>query len=87
MKKPKLKIESTAIFYSDGNIYTGMEWNTGHTDIFAEHDEISILDKGYQRGFITSRGDFVGRREAGDIAFKAGQTPQREMMLYSYNLK
>lgn len=52
-----------------------------------EIDKINDLDdrqlRGSRQGFITTRGRFVGREEAGDIARATGQWDQLTRQLYS----
>lgn len=40
----------------------------------------------YEQGFITNKNRFVGREEAGEIAFKAGQTKEKIKRLHSEDL-
>lgn len=40
----------------------------------------------YEQGFLTNTNRFVGREEAGKIAFEAGQTDELHTTLYSENL-
>lgn len=40
----------------------------------------------YEQGFLTNTNRFVDRKEAGQIAFKAGQTEELKTTLYSEDL-
>ena len=76
MKTPKKEsIESPAIRKPSGEVVAG---GPKHVDIPAEG----------QRGFTTSQGDFVNRREGQGIAQKTGQTTTPEAtFLHSEELK
>jgi len=64
----------------DGEIFTGQ----GHTEIFAKIAiEKPDMLEGIKEGFVTSRGRFVSRQEAGKIAFIAKQIPEEEPDLTS----
>lgn len=39
-----------------------------------------------EQGFITDKGDFVGRMKAAEIAFACGQIPKMKNQLYSEDL-
>lgn len=88
-----------AIWYDDGikrmhlprNITSGLVaggWRHGNC--------ISILEAHYPnreykspntiQGFLTSEGNFVDRKNAGEIAFKAGQTSKKINFLFSEDI-
>ena len=46
---------------------------------------VEICDTG-ERGFVTSKGDFVGREEGAKIAIAAGQVPETVLRLHSEDL-
>jgi len=55
---------------------TGLRTCTFADDATGEHEQ----------GFLTNKNRFVNRHEAGEIAFKAGQTPTLLLTLYSEDL-
>ena len=59
--------------YHDGtNEICDIEIGYRHHDIIARFNDENILDK-HSQGFYTSRGRFVSRREAMQIAIECGQ--------------
>jgi len=51
-----------------------------------EQERITDLNKFCEQGFVTSKDRFVERDEAGEIAFKAGQTTELKKCLFSEDL-
>lgn len=49
-----------------------------------ERQELGIFEK--EQGFLTNKNRFVGREEAGKIAYKAGQTSELKKYLFSEDL-
>ncbi len=49
-----------------------------------ERQELGIFEK--EQGFLTNKNRFVGREEAGIIAYKAGQTSELKKYLFSEDL-
>jgi hypothetical protein len=89
-----------AIWFDDGkeyrsqpnNITTGLVlcgWRHGCIfpqigGLVAERQKLGIFEK--EQGFLTNLNRFVGRKEAGEIAFAAGQTEELMLTLYSEDL-
>lgn len=89
-----------AIWFDDGKAYPYQPLNitTGlvlcghrHHCIFqqigglvGERQQLGIYEK--EQGFLTSTNHFVGRQEAAQLAFAAGQTPELLTKLYSEDL-
>ena len=80
-----MKIKCAAICCKTGRIFEGRN----HAICFQAMKE-ALIDRSQARkavcGFVTDTGKFVGRKEAGKIAFEAGQTPQLEIPLFSEDL-
>lgn len=75
-------VDIAAVQYK-GKIYTGAR----HVDIIVQPlEEYGHFPVGYVAGFLTSKGRFVNRKEAAQLAFTAGQTPQQEAFLYSEDI-
>ena len=90
-----------AIWYDDGierahlprNIKTGIVacgWRHGNcftvlNAMFPNREYIGHT-VGDNQGFLTSKGRYVNRKEAGDIAFKAGQISKENDFLFSEDL-
>lgn len=77
-------ITESAIMCSDGKIYRGKR----HCHAFAEakkHGSPIIKPMALQ-GFITSRGEFVNRYKAAEIAWVAGQIKNPKKMLFSEDI-
>lgn len=80
------KIKEAAIRVFSGKIYTGKR----HCDCImaaGKAGETGSLDR--EQGFMTESGRFVGRREAREIAEKAGQLIERASkgnILYSEDI-
>lgn len=66
------------------HIYTGK----CHAHCFRDgHSQsVRMSQKAEDQGFITSRGEFVSRNEAAQIAFDAGMTDERKKFLFSEDL-
>lgn len=89
-----------AIHFDDGKKYNHQPFNIEsglvlcgwrHGCIFPqigglvkERQELGIFEK--EQGFLTNKNRFVGRKEAGQIAFAAGQTKKLISFLYSEDL-
>ena len=56
-----------------------------HSDCFHQAANISVKmsKKAENQGFVTSKGNFVNRKEAAKIAFLAGQINEPEEILFS----
>ncbi len=65
-------------------IYTSKQ---GHVQCIekAYKNKVKHIDSGI-KGFVTNFGRFVSRQEAGEIAFRAGQTKWQEPQLFSYHI-
>jgi hypothetical protein len=93
-------ILAAATHFDDGkvNVHQPTNIKTGvvlcgwrHGSIFAqtgllvmERRNLGVLNE--TQGFLTNKNRFVGREEAGDIAFKAGQISEPNDYLYSEDL-
>jgi len=81
------QIISPAICMNDGTIFQGASHDkirneTGKKDEYYD----MVIGKKYKEGFMTSDGRFVPRKEAAEIAFIAGQIPEKLDTLHSYDL-
>lgn len=79
-----MNIKQAAILYR-GIIYTGKRHHNIITEMVNVHGiepPISTLNQ----GFVTDEGKFVSRKEAAEIAFKAGQISKQRERLYSEDL-
>ena len=82
-KGGKMRIKCAAIRTKGGQIFEGRS----HADCYKGIIEAGITDtRNSQQGFVTDAGDFVDRVEAGEIAFKAGQTKKLRTYLMSEDL-
>lgn len=80
----KETIVQAAMKFPDGEIFTGEQ----HSEILAKLPwEKLRTQKEAENGFVTSKGRFVSRKEAEDIAFDAGQIKVKMGKLISQNLK
>lgn len=80
----KEQIVKAAIQLPNGEIFTGKN----HNEIFKKvYEKFPYIISERVEGFITNTGRFVSRLEAGEIAFKAGQTKKLENRLQSQDLK
>ena len=70
-----IKIKEVAIKTHDGKIHRGKPGQ--------HHDDLKVEG---QHGFITSTGEFVGRRKAARFAFLSGQTVKLHNKLHSHDL-
>ena len=100
MEKEKEYILCAAIWFDDGkeyrlqpkNITTGLVlcgWRHGCIfpqigGLVAERQKLGIFEK--EQGFLTNKNRFVGREEAAEIAFAAGQTEEPLRRLFSEDL-
>ena len=75
-----VKIKSAAIRTADGNVHVGRDHGEIYKNITPE--DISIDEC----GFVTEQGRFVGRKEAAEIAYAAGQIPEPTTALFSEDL-
>lgn len=76
------KVAIAAVSYED-KIYTGAR----HVDIKANIlGECGRYPFGCTEGFLTNTDRFVERKEAAEIAFKAGQTRSKLNFLYSEDI-
>ena len=57
-----------------------------HHNCFATIYTFDVKLKEIEQGFITSKDRFVNRKEAGEIAFKAGQTKELRTCLFSEDI-
>lgn len=71
------KIHKVAIKLKDGTVKT-VPIGKQHKDINGGHG---------RRGFVTTSGDFVNRKQGAKIATKAGQTKVKTKNLHSTELK
>lgn len=55
-----------------------------HADIIYKYAD--CIDQSDTGGFITSKGRYVNRREAAEIAYNAGQINEKKSFLYSEDL-
>lgn len=90
----------SAIWFDDGKEYAGTPYNIEsgivfcgwrHGNIFpqvggtvTDRQAIGLFEK--EQGFITNLNRFVGREEAGAIAYKAGQIDKPNNHLFSEDL-
>lgn len=80
-------IKHAAILY-DGIPYVGRDHYRIINDVMTPMGLNNLLTPGSveNQGFITNTGRFVGRREAAQIAFKAGQLHDPKRILFSEDL-
>lgn len=76
------RIAAVAVRYM-GNIYKGNFGGRHIHVVTAIAEEYEKWPEGHKEGFLTENGRFVGRAEAAEIAFAAGQTRIRLPILYS----
>lgn len=89
-------ITCAAIHFEDGRKYEHQPKNINSGFVIAGHRhhnvyaiKMSLIDyiaKSDTQGFITSRDRFVDRKEAGAIAFQAGQISKETECLFSEDL-
>lgn len=81
------KVESNP-YHSGTNDILNVELGYRHHDIFRRFNvENEVIDTGmYAQGFFTSRGRWVSRKEAAEIAYAAGQIDEPIRMLTSEDL-
>ena len=82
------KVESNP-YYTGTNDILNVELGYRHHDIFRRFnvEDDKEIDTGmYAQGFFTSKGRWVSRSEAADIAYKAGQIDEPVRMLISEDL-
>lgn len=79
-----MKIKEAAIMH-EGKIWTGRRHSDVFKKIIEECGRLAAPVKGEQ-GFVTECGKFVSRKEAAEIAFKAGQVPELYPILMSEDL-
>jgi len=80
-----MKIKSAAIKIEDGRIFEGRN----HGDIFMLIKSQSVprlMSSRGKQGFITDDNKFVDRKEAGRIAFEAGQIDKETDFLFSEDI-
>ena len=68
------RIVKPAIKTSDGKIHS-VRGPANHIHILKKMEEKGIKEKG-TRGFIDSKGKFLNRKEAMDVAVESGQLPK-----------
>ena len=68
-------IKCAAVKRTDGIILAGR--NHG---FIIQHSPKGTCKKNSEQGFLTSEGRFVGRIEAGEIAFKTGQVKKADLL-------
>lgn len=56
-----------------------------HPDVLYKWGQ-EVLDQSDGGGFMTSKGRYVDRKEAAEIAYNAGQTDEKKSCLYSEDL-
>jgi hypothetical protein len=100
MKTDREYILCAAIHYNDGNTYVHQPRNITsgivacgwrHCNCFSILFEIEKSDDKFNKanvtqGFLTSRGNFVTRKEGAKIAFKAGQIKTKQKTMFSEDL-
>jgi hypothetical protein len=79
-EEDRVRITCAAINHG-GKIYEGTRHGIIMAKIWREAGHCKITQD--EQGFMTSDGHFVNRRQAGDIAFMAGQTQERKETLLS----
>lgn len=80
-----MKIKQAAIRTQEGQIFEGRS----HGDCYKALKEAGIdpqTSRKCDQGFVTEDGEFVDRKKAAEIAFKAGQTPKLVTVLFSEDL-
>lgn len=83
MVKP-FNIEKGLVVYGwrHGNCISLMKAQTGYRTVTYANDGVGE----HEQGFLTSKNRFVSRKEAGEIAFKAGQIEKENDYLFSEDL-
>lgn len=92
------KILCAACYYNNGKKYKGQPINIDQGIVTLGHRHGEAIEtmillfpkmtwyKNYENGFLTSRNRFVNRKEAREIAFKAGQVDKMADSLISEEL-
>ena len=81
---PERKIVAAAIRHG-GKLYTGLSHSQVMNQIYTELGRTCFIPQ-TEQGFITDRGEFLNRFQAGAVAFRAGQTKTRKETLLSEHL-
>lgn len=78
------RILHAAVVAKDGRIFFGK----CHADCFYKGQAMGVAmsSKSYHQGFLTSRGRYVDRQEAGEIAFSQGQIDKPTGYLFSEDM-
>lgn len=81
LKEPK----NNPCYYEPHAQVFGMACGGSHPDILYKYKE-EVRKDAEAQGFMTSKGRFVGRKEAAKIAFDAGQLVEETTYLFSEDL-
>lgn len=77
--------ELEAIYHEPWRDVFRMATGWRHADVLYKWGK-EVLDQSDGGGFMTSKGRYVDRKEAAEIAYNAGQTDEKKSCLYSEDL-